>query len=152
MPIAILLGLVDIAAISSALSNPAMLLPLFIIAAVVMYTFSSYRFYRSGINGDKTFPKKNKDFIKVNGFVALGFSSLSLIQGVVVMSSKKAINEVIDNLVKMAQVQAYSLSIVQATKYTYISLSISIFISIVLISHILICFNLLKKYENKFVD
>ena len=150
MPIAILLGLIDIAAISAAISNPSMLLPLFIIAAVVMYTFSSFRFYRNGISGDKTFPKKNKDFIRVNGFVALGFSSLSLVQGIVVLFSRKAITEMLETYKKMSE--AYALSNDKTINIIYISLAISIAFSLILISHIIICFKLLKKYENKFVD
>ena len=150
MPVAFLLGLFDVTAISGAISNPALLLPVFIIAAVVMYIFSSFRFYRNGINGDKTFSKKTKDFIKVNGFVALGFSALSLVQGVVVLTNKKAIVEMIENYNKMAQ--SYALSSVQASNFLYVSLAISIVFSLVLIAHIFICLKLMKQYENKFVD
>ena len=152
MPIAFLLGLFDVTAISGAIGNPALLLPVFIIAAVVMYIFSSFRFYRNGINGDKTFSKKTKDFIKVNGFVALGFSALSLVQGVIVFTNKKAVAEIVESFKKMSQAQAYVISDAQALKFTNISLAVSIVFSIVLITHIVICLKLMKQYENKFVD
>ena len=150
MPIAILLGMVDILALSAAMANPQMLLPVFIVATVVMYTFSSFRFYRSGIIGGKTFSKKTKDFIKVNGYVALGFSILSLVQGFMALFSKKAIQQMLDTYKKMAEANAISGD--KATNVLYVSIAISIIFSLILISHIVICFKFLKQYENKFVD
>ena len=150
MPIAILLGIFDIVALSGAISNPGMLLPVFIIATIVMYIFSSFRFLRTGINREKTFPKKNKDFIKVNGFVALGFSILSLFQAMTVLISKSAFLQLLDTYKKMAE--SYGISNDKTNTIIYLSLSISLTFSLIMITHILICFRLLKKYEDKFVD
>ena len=150
LPIAILIGVLDTFAITMAISNPQMLLPVFILAAVVMYVLSSIRFHRNAVLGEKTFTKKTKDFIKVNGYVALGFSTLSLIQGVMVLVSKKAMAEVLDTYSKMSA--ANHINVASAQNIIYISLAISIAVSLIIIAHITLSFKFLKQYENKFVD
>jgi len=150
LPIAIIIGVVDTLAITMAIANPQMLLPVFVLAAVVMYVLSSIRFHRNAVLEGKTFSKKTKDFIKVNAYVTLGFSILSLVQGVTVLISKKAMKEVIESYSQISV--ANHISSGSAQSIIYVSLSFSIAISFIIIAHILLSFKFLKQNENKFID
>lgn len=79
LPIATILGVACVMSLPSALGNPKDLLDVFILASFVLYTYASFYFFTRGIQSGKVFKASMKDFIKVNGFVVLISSAMSVI-------------------------------------------------------------------------
>jgi len=98
LPVGVVLGLVTVAALFFALSNIAMLFSVFLTGATVIYIFSSFVFLQKGI--DKKIVSKHflKDLIKVNAYVALFFSILGLMQGVLVLVNPETIKLFTDSM------------------------------------------------------
>lgn len=65
-----------------ALSNPALLLSLFVIVAVVIYSFSSFIFLVKGIDQQRVLKSGLQDLIKVNAYVAIIFVGMNIFQSV----------------------------------------------------------------------
>ena len=76
LPIGYLFGLIDVLFFMSALANPATLIFVFVIACLVIYTLTSYKFYKQGILNEQILKAKLKDWIKVNAYVSLFLCSL----------------------------------------------------------------------------
>lgn len=60
------------------ITAPALWLPLFLIIAVVLYTFFSHRFSRKVLIRKEVVNHSLRDWIRVNGFVTLFFSFLNI--------------------------------------------------------------------------
>ncbi len=151
MPVAVLIGVIDATNfLPQALSTPQLLLPVFVMAAIVMYVFSSFRFYRNGINGTTVFTHKTKDFIKVNGYVAVGFSMLTLVQSIIVAVNKELFN----HLIEMCKAMFETNKIVgyDPVRFCNSILVVCIIFSGLIVAHFVICMMLLKQYKDKFVD
>jgi hypothetical protein len=101
LPIAAILGVTCIIALPTAFGSPAALLDVFILASFVLYTFTSFYFFAKGIQGGKTFKVSFKDFIKVNGYVALISSALTILATVLFYSVPAFKSLVINNLMQM---------------------------------------------------
>jgi hypothetical protein len=151
MPVAVLIGLIDATNfLPQALSTPQLLLPVFVMAAIVMYVFSSFRFYRNGINGTTVFSHKTKDFIKVNGYVAMGFSMLTLVQSIIVAVNKELFSHLVDMCKSMFE--ANKIIGYDPVRFCNSILTVCIIFSVLIITHFVTCMLLLKQYKDKFVD
>jgi len=93
--VAAFIGIGVLAGFFIALANPALLLNIFIAAAVVMYSISSFLFLINGIDGKKQLKTGMKDFIRVNGFVALFFCIMNLFQSITVIMNPAVLNEAV---------------------------------------------------------
>ena len=60
------------------ITAPVLWLPLFLIIAVVLYTFFSYRFSRKVLIRKEMVDHSLRDWIRVNGFVTLFFTFLNI--------------------------------------------------------------------------
>ena len=60
--IAIILGFASLIALLIALSNPVLIISVFIIIAVVIYSFASFLFLNNGIDGKKKSETGNERF------------------------------------------------------------------------------------------
>ena len=99
--VAAFIGIGVLAGFFIALANPALLLNIFIAAAVVMYSISSFLFLINGIDGKKQLKTGMKDFIRVNGFVALFFCIMNLFQSITVIMNPAVLNEAVTQLPQM---------------------------------------------------
>lgn len=63
--IAAILGIAALFALLIALSNPALLLSVFVIVAVVIYSVASFLFLLNGIDGKRQLQTKLRDWIKI---------------------------------------------------------------------------------------
>ena len=70
LPIASLFGVMDLMILPSALANPAILLIVFVLAAFVIYTFTSLRFLTKGIDIGRPCKPSLRDWIRVNAFAS----------------------------------------------------------------------------------
>ena len=65
--------------IAAALANPTMLLPIFMLVGVAIYTFISFYFLVKGIDGRHKLTRSVKDWIKVNAVVTVVFALLIIL-------------------------------------------------------------------------
>jgi hypothetical protein len=134
-----------------AFSNPAILFTLFIVSAVVLYSFSSYQFLRKGISGGQSFKKSKKDFIKVNAYVALFFACINFIQSFTVILDPKLLSDMLKQ-VSTIQQQATGMSGDQLFAFIKMVLWIFLFYALALGAHIYFTFRFLKQYRGLFLD
>jgi hypothetical protein len=134
-----------------AFANPAILLTIFIVAAVVLYTFSSYRFLRTGIDKGQTLKKSKKDFIKVNAYVAMIFAVMNFMQSLTVMLDPKYLNDMLKQIDQMQQ-SAGGNTVAYLASFIKMVLWVFLFYAVALGVHIYISFQLLKKFSGLFSD
>lgn len=133
----------------AALSNPVALLPLFLMACIIIYSYSSWRFLVRGI--DKNIPCKNtlRDLIKVNGYITLALASLCLFQMIVVLTQPGMISSILDQ-VKAAQPAGQQMSEEVLLKWTHFTLRFLMAYGTLLIVHTILTFRLLKRFPDVF--
>jgi membrane protease YdiL (CAAX protease family) len=146
--IACILGIGVLATFFVALANPALLLNVFVAAAVVMYSISSFLFLVQGIDGNKQLRQGMKDFIRVNAFVATFFSIMSIFQSVTVIMNPSVLTEAINQFPQVGTgkelPKEMMLKVLKATMWFLL------FYSLLLMVHIQISFRLLKQYAHLF--
>jgi len=143
------LGLGVIMILGAAFSNPAVLLSVFLVGGVVLYSFASFQFLTKGIGKGQTMKPGRKDFIKVNAYVALFFGVMNLIQAITLIISPVGLKDAVDQFTKMPTVgsgfspdQFYTM--IQAILWFLLIYAIA------LILHIQLTFRLLKIYASVF--
>ena len=149
LPVAAILGLVDISLLLLALSNPSALLPAFAIACIVIYVFTSLSFLVMGILGGRQCKPSLRDWIRVNAFVSIAFGGLTVIEYITLLNNKTFASE----LIKQAMQQPGIPPNMTAASLEQILLSFLFFFfifSVLLIIHILISFRLLKQFNYLF--
>lgn len=149
--IGIILGFASLIAILIALSNPVLLISVFIIIAVVLYSFSSFLFLNNGIDGKRNLKPGMKDFIKVNAYVSIVFVVMNIFQFITVMSNNAVFNEAL-NQVKTFQNNQSPLSKELMLKMMKGIMWFLFFYAVVLGIHISITFRLLKQYDHLFSE
>lgn len=145
--IAIFFALMDMMMLLVALGSPALLLPVFLLGCVVIYSFTSFKFLQKGIQSQQALNPSLKDWIKVNAYVAMAFGSLTIFQSISFFAKPQMFSEAIEQAQAMQGSQAGAMlnkaqmnSIIQYTLYFLFAYSI------VLVSHILISFKYIKQY------
>jgi hypothetical protein len=68
-------------------SSPITLLSGFMMAAVVLYSFFSFKFYRTVLQQQKTVRLKLRDWVRVNGIVTLIFSVITVLNVLLLLQS-----------------------------------------------------------------
>ena len=91
IPIALFFGFLDLLILFSSLANPSALIMVFIIACLVIYTFSSYKFLKMGLERELVQTLKLKDWIKVNAYVSFFLCSLFFVNSISVLVSTNAV-------------------------------------------------------------
>jgi hypothetical protein len=149
LPVAGLFAFIDVFALLAALAQPALLLGVFMILAVCIYTVTSFIFLTKGIDANKPLKTSLKDWIKVNAYVSLGFAALSLIQGFTALQHPEVLKKAIDMMAAQQNVpSSYSADIfLTATKGI---LYFMVCLSALLIVHITISFKLIKTQAHLF--
>lgn len=91
IPIALFFAFLDIALLLSSLANASVLIMVFIIACLVIYTFASFKFLKAGIEKEVAQSLKLKDWIKVNAYVSFFLCSLFFINSISVLISSNVV-------------------------------------------------------------
>lgn len=149
--IAALLGFACLFAILFALSNPALLISVFVIAAVVIYSFTSFIFLVKGIDSNRQLKSKLQDFIKVNAYVAIVFVGMNIFQSVSIISNPVILNDAISQVTALQNGKS-PLSAAFMVKMMKAVVWFMLFYSVTLGLHISITFRLLKQYVHLFAD
>jgi hypothetical protein len=145
LPIIALIGIVDIFIFFLALANPIMLLGVFILACVVIYSISAFIFLRKGIDQTKPCNPNLKDWIRVNAFVTLVFVFQGLIEAVMKILNPALLKQTVTDVYAMQQQMMPS----NATEATMLGMMktavwVSVALSILILSHVILTFRLLK--------
>lgn len=149
LPIAALLGLFTFMFLFVALGSPAALLPVFTMAATVIYVFTSFSFLQKAIVQQQAVKARLRDWIRVNAFVAMFVAISSLMQGVTLLANpaimKEALEQANGMMKQMNQPVTYDLmAMMRGILYFIIAFAA------VLLTHIMISFQLIKKYREYF--
>jgi hypothetical protein len=152
LPIAAFIGIGVLLSLMVALANPAMLLNVFIGACVVLYQFLSYRFLVKGIDNQQVLKASFKDWIKVNAFVTIVFSVMSIIQFITVLRDPAFMQKMTESFSAM-QVQASNapskevlMKMIKGVAYFMLGYTVA------LLAHIFITFKLLRQYQPLFKE
>ena len=143
-PIAVLFSISALLLIGTALSNPAMLFPLFLIICIAIYSFASLHFLIKGIDGRKYLGKSSKDWLKVNAYACIIFALIIISEFFVFMLHP----EILKQIITQAKNADASLALNQndfqdfASKILYILLAYAL----VLCAHVLMSFQYIKQY------
>jgi hypothetical protein len=101
IPFALFFGIIDFVLLLSALANPSALIFVFIVACLVIYTFVSLKFLRTGLQKEQIMAKSLKDWIKVNAYVSLFLCSLFVVNALsILFSSPATLNKLIDAMIE----------------------------------------------------
>lgn len=91
LPIALFFGFMDSILVISALANPSAMILVFAMACIVIYSITSFRFLKLGIEREQIQTTKLKDWIKVNAYVSLLMFSLIFLNAVSILLSNDII-------------------------------------------------------------
>jgi hypothetical protein len=147
LPFGAFMGMMALLLLLASLGNAAMLMLVFILGSVAIYVFTSFSFFQNGIVRNQALKHSLKDWIKVNGYVALFFSILMIVQGVYVLFHPSLLEENFKAMEDMALTQGAetldkNLVLKAATGFLYFF----IFFCSLLFIHIGQTFRLIKRY------
>ncbi len=151
LPIAALLGFLGLIALIIAISQPALLLGVFMLVCVAIYTYTSFYFLQNGIITQRKCKPSLKDWIKVNAYVAIAFGVLSVAQSISLLTNPVAIQQVIEQSAEMqSQMSGASTPtdlLQKTTKWLLIVMGVT---GVILIAHTFLTFSYLKKFGSAF--
>jgi len=153
LPVVILLAAFDVVALFVALSNPPMLLGVFMVACVAFYVFGSFRFFNNAVVLGKNCKPSLKDWVKVNAIVTLIFALMMLFQVAVILMNPALLQKALDETAAQMQgstAQPFSKETLLSTAKGF--MYFFMILSVILIIHIVITFRYLKQYRNLFSD
>ncbi len=151
MLIALLLSFMVIAGLFIALANPVLLLNVFILGAVVIYSFTSFSFLQKGLIRKQKVKSKLKDWIKVNAYVAITFVTLVFFQTISIVMSPTVLKTVIDQFQSLQTAQT-SIPKGQLFQLMQIVMYAMLIYALMLGTHIAITFRLIKQHSDLFDD
>jgi uncharacterized membrane protein len=80
LPVAMILGLATLAGLLMALGNVSVLLSVFACGASTIYIIASFMFLQRVIEAKRVVRYSMRDWVRANGFVAMGFGALLIVQ------------------------------------------------------------------------
>lgn len=151
LPMAILFGMAVLMLLSTAFANPVMLLPMFLIACITIYSFSSLRFLIKGIDGKNLLRRSLKDWIRVNAFASIVFVVMMISQCILFLLHPEMMQEILEQA-KQMQGTEFDMSPAGLESYLRITSYFFLAYAIVLFMHIIMSFQYLKTYSYLFQD
>jgi len=151
--IAGILSLVDVFSLLIALANPIMLLSVFILTGVIIYSFASFTFFTRSIQNGRQCKPNLKDWIKVNAYVSIAFGLLVIVQNISFFSSPANMNEVlkqVNEMQRQMKTPGVATSTIMSTFKTI--LYFMVVYALLLLAHIFMTFRLLKENNHLFGD
>ena len=152
MPIIFILAFFGMLFLMAAFSNPAFLFAAFVLICVTIYMVKSTQFYRRNIEPGIPARANVRDWIRVNGFVAIFFVLQIVASAVYLLAMKKQVMANFQVLLNQIQDMQPGAASSYSPEALYASMkNIMIFFMIfdvLLAAHIVCTFKLLKKYRN----
>jgi hypothetical protein len=85
--VALLLTISLVFSIPMLVSSPVTLLSAFLMVAVILYSWFSFKFYREVLLQQKTVKHKLRDWVRVNGFVVIVFAVIMFLNGLLLLKN-----------------------------------------------------------------
>lgn len=147
LPIAAMFGFMDLLFLFSALANPALFLMVFVLAAFVIYTFASLKFLTRSIDVEQPCKTSLRDWIRVNAFVSLFMGIMFFLNAVSIIfmgdtSLRQFVNQFRESQPNIPAMLTTDLFITIMKAVAYFML----FVGVVLVSHIMLNFKIMKQY------
>jgi len=133
--------------IPASLVMPPVWLPIFLLVAVVLYTWFSNKFQRLVLRHNEVVRTSLRDWVKVNGYVTIVFSLLSLPGAFALLKNPDVY---MANMTEMMGKMANHSSQVFTERSAIILASIMIIYFLILLVHVFWTFALIKKNEQYF--
>ncbi|RXK62532.1 hypothetical protein ESA94_05900 [Lacibacter luteus] len=149
--VAVILGIAALFTLLIALANPALLISVFVVVAVVLYSVASFLFLHNGIDGKQKLKNKLRDFIKVNAYVSIVFAVMNIVQSLVVIVDPSALTTAINEFTAAQQTKS-PISTGLFIKIMQVAMWFLLIYAIFLSYHISATFRYLKQYAAIFDD
>lgn len=143
------MALMLLTTILGALANPKLVFAVFLLACVVIYTYSSWRFLSKGIDAHQYCRPSLRDLIRVNGYGTLAFALLTGIQCAALLLKPALLNELIDQAMSMQHTSVEGLE-GTLNKAMLFAIKFMLGYSIMLLVHVFISFRLLREHADAF--
>lgn len=147
--VAVILGIAALFTLLIALANPALLISVFVVVAVVLYSISSFLFLHNGIDGEQKLKVKLRDFIRVNGYVAMVFVTLNIFQSIAVIIEPSVLNQAVSDFAA-AQQSATPVPTGLFLKIMKVAIWFLLIYAVALGYHIAATFRYMKQYATLF--
>lgn len=147
LPVALLLGLATLAGLLMALGNFSILLSVFACGASTIYIIASFMFLQRVVEAKRVVKHSLRDWVRANGFVAMGFGVLLIVQSIMFLTNPEFMKQVMEQVATMQQSAVPPASVMQSMK---VALVIMQGIGIILLLHIAMTFRLLRQYASYF--
>lgn len=133
----------------AALANPIMLLPVFLLACLILYSYTSSRFLHRGIYGGQYCKPQLRDLIRVNSFFSMGMAVFLLMQAIMLLGNpqlrEEVANQALDTMPAEAKLSREGIiSLLRFIERFFLIYGIS------LLTHIIITYRLLRQYRQVF--
>ena len=144
-PIAVLFGISALLLIGTALSNPAMLFPLFLIVCIAIYSFASLNFLIKGIDGRKYLGRSSKDWLKVNAYACIVFVLIIISECIIFMTHPEVLQQLVTQAKQNATAQ-FTINENDLQNFVSKILYFLLAYAIVLLVHVFISFQYIRQY------
>ena len=135
-----------------AIANPQMLIPVFIMICIVLYYISSFIFLQKVLVKNIMCKKIIKDLIKINAIATIIFSVLNLIQIFSIYLNPELVETTVNAIYEQNQGNINTIFTKQQINTLFYTISgIVSFFAVLLITHIIIGFKLLKENNDSFL-
>ncbi len=146
---AVIFSIFIILLIGAAISNPPILVPLFLLICIVIYSFVSLKFLINGIDGKKYLGKTLKDLLKINALISIPFAILMISQCIIFIMHPDVLHQLTIQTMKTAGTEV-KMDETQVENYLRIVSYFFLVYAIVLGLHILMSFKYLRQYNYLF--
>lgn len=144
-----LIALPVVLLIPAALGNPLMLVSLVIGAALVIYSYTSYRFLKMGVMEYFYCKPSLRTLIKVSSYISVGIAVLSVVEAIMMLAQPAKLRMHVEESLKQLPADAavneqFYTNFIMATPWIMLAYYL------ILIPHIFYTWKLLKQYRQVF--
>lgn len=151
LPVTGFFGLMGLLMLLPALANPGLLLIVFMLACMVIYNFSSIQFLQKAIDGGRRCKPSLRDWIKVNGYVSLAAGGMFFLNAAsILFMGPVALQDFVGQALERQPGLPANMDpafFIRLLKTVSVAI---LLIGAALVTHVIICFRLLKQYKAYF--
>jgi hypothetical protein len=147
LPVALLLGLATLAGLVMALGNFSVLLSVFACGASTIYIIASFLFLQRVVEAKRVVRHSLRDWVRANGFVAMGFGALLIVQSYMFLTNPEFMKQVMEQVATMQQAAVPPAAVMQSMKAALVIMQV---VGILMLVHIAMSFRLLRQYASHF--
>jgi hypothetical protein len=143
------LTFIVIGSLLAALANPMMLLPVFLLACAIIYSYCSFRFLSRGIDAHMYCRTSLRDLIRVNAIGAMVLGVMMAFNGIALKMNPALLDQALEQAMEMQHTQMEGMEeMMQAT--TRFVVNFILIYGIALVIHIPLTYRLLRQHADAF--